>query len=137
MRLVPSIAAFWLSLIVSAALADTSATEATNLARVQKYVGAPIENFTMWTMYKWQGLGPEKLAVWTGINQAFLLTVEQPCIRLQDARGIVVTSRMSHQVNRRLDSVNFDSQHCQIGEIRPIDYKAMLKDRQNESASNH
>ena len=52
----------------------------------------------------------------------------QPCIRLQDARVIRVTSQMSHQVNRRLDYVNFGSQHCQIIEIHPIDYKAMYAD---------
>ena len=31
--------------------------------------------------------GPEKLAVLTKINEAYLLTVEQPCIHLQEARG--------------------------------------------------
>jgi hypothetical protein len=134
MRIVSSITALCLSVIAVSAIADTPATEAVNLARVEKYAGAPVEGFTMWSMYKWQGLGPEKLAVWTKINEAYLLTVEQPCIRLQDARGIRVTSQMSHQVNRRLDFVNFGSQHCQITEIRPIDYKAMYKDGENRAA---
>ena len=128
MRIMPSIAAACLSVVACAALADTPATEAANLARVQKYVGAPVENFTMWNMYKWQGLGPDNLAVWTKVNEAYLLTVGQPCIHLQDARGIIVTSHMSHQVNRRMDYVSFGSQHCQIIQIRPIDYKTMYKD---------
>ena len=116
-----------LSLIAGVALADTPKTEADNLARVEKYAGAPVENFTMWSMYKWQGLGPDKLAVWTRINEAYLLTVEQPCTHLQEAKGVIVTSQMSHQVNRRLDYVKFGSQRCQITQIRPIDYKAMTK----------
>lgn len=116
-----------LSLIAGAALADTPKTEAENLARVEKYAGAPVENFTMWSMYKWQGLGPDKLAVWTKVNEAYLLTVGQPCTHLEEARGVIVTSQMSHQVNRRMDYVNFGNQHCQITEIRPIDYKAMTK----------
>ena len=135
MRIVSSITALCLSAVTVAAIADTLATETANLARVERYVGAPVEGFTMWSMYKWQGLGPEKLAVWTKINEAYLLTVEQPCIRLQDAKAIHVTSQMSHQVNRRLDFVNFGSQHCQIVEIRPIDYKAMYKDGESGAAS--
>jgi hypothetical protein len=135
MRIFRSLTAVCLSAVAVCALADTPATEAANLARVEKYVGAPVEGFTMWNMYKWQGLGPDKLAVWTKINEAYLLTVEQPCIHLQEARGIRVTSQMSHQVNRRLDFVNFGSQHCQIIEIRPIDYKAMYKDGESGAAS--
>ena len=109
------------------ALADTPATEKANLERFQKYAGAPVENFTMWKMYKWQGLGAENVAVWTGVNDVYMLKVGLPCNRLQDAKAIVVTSKMSHQVSRRMDFVNFGSQQCQILEIRPIDYKAMIK----------
>ena len=134
MRIQPSIVAMCLSLAAVSAFADTPATEIANLARVEKYAGPPVENFTMWDMYKWQGLGPDKLAVWTRVNQAYLLTVEQPCIRLQDARGISVSSQMLHKVNRRMDFVSFGTQHCQIVEIRPIDYKAMSKDGQGSTS---
>jgi len=109
------------------ALADTPATEKANLERFLQYAGAPVENFTMWKMYKWQGLGPETVAVWTGVNDVYMLKVGLPCTRLQDAKAIVVTSKMSHQVNRRFDFVNFGTQQCQILEIRPVDYKAMIK----------
>jgi hypothetical protein len=47
MRIMPSIAAACLSVVACSALADTPATEAANLARIQKYAGAPVENFTM------------------------------------------------------------------------------------------
>jgi Family of unknown function (DUF6491) len=128
MNRILSAAVALLAAVTGSAFADTIATEATNLARFEKYAGAPVENFTMWSMYKWQGLGPDTLAVWTKVNEAYLLTVAQPCIHLEDARGIIVTSQMSHQVNRRLDYVNFASQHCQIVAIRPLDYKTMIKD---------
>jgi hypothetical protein len=114
-----------LTAVCATAFADTPATEQANLDRFQKYAGAPVENFTMWRMYKWQGLGAETVAVWTGVNDVYMLKVGLPCIRLQDARAISVTSKMSHQVNRRLDFVNFGTQQCQILEIRPVDYKAM------------
>ena len=116
-----------LSALCASVFADTPATEQANLERFQQYAGTPVENFTMWKMYKWQGLGPETVAVWTGVNDVYMLKVGLPCTRLQDARAIVVTSKMSHQVNRRMDFVNFGTQQCQILEIRPIDYKAMIK----------
>jgi len=123
----PIVLAAALTALCASAFADTPATEQANLERFQRYAGAPVENFTMWKMYKWQGLGAETVAVWTGINDVYMLKVGLPCTRLQDAKAIVVTSKMSHQVNRRMDFVNFGTQQCQILEIRPVDYKAMIK----------
>ena len=108
-----------------AALADTRATEAENLARFEQFASAPVDNFTMWKMYQFQLLGPDTVAVWSGVNDVYMLKVEQPCINLENAKAIVVTSKMQHQVNKKLDFVNFGSQRCQILEIHPIDYKAM------------
>src|SRR4051794_38233232 len=54
------------------ALADTRETEAANLARFQKYAGAPVENFTIWNMYQWQLLGPDTVAVWAGVNDVYM-----------------------------------------------------------------
>ena len=113
------------ALFGGAALADTRATEAENLARFEHYAGAPIDNFTMWNMYQFQLLGPDTVAVWSGVNDVYMLKVEQPCIDLENAKAIVVTSKMQHQVNKKIDFVNFGSQRCQIVQIRPIDYKAM------------
>jgi len=56
MRIMSSIATICLSAASVCTHADTPATEAANLTRVEKYAGAPVENFTMWSMYKWQGL---------------------------------------------------------------------------------
>ena len=109
------------------AAADTRQTEDENRARFEKYAGAPVGNFTMWQMYQWQLLGPDQLAVWTGVNDVYMLKVELPCINLENAKAVQITSKMSHQVNVKLDFVRFGSQQCQILEIRPIDYKAMVK----------
>ena len=116
--------------------ADTRQTEDENRARFEQYAGQPIDGFTMWDMYKWQLLGPDTVAVWTGVNDVYMLKVELPCINLENAKAIVVTSKMSHQVNRRIDFVNFGSQQCQILEIRPVDYRAMIKAGDSGSAAN-
>jgi len=107
--------------------ADTRAVEDKNLDRFEQFAGAPIDGFDMWQMYQWQSLGPDRLAVWSAINKVWLLKVAQPCVRLEDAKGIAVTSQMMHKVTRRLDYVEFGTQHCQIVEIRPVDYKAMVR----------
>ncbi|HZP68081.1 MAG TPA: DUF6491 family protein [Rudaea sp.] len=120
--------------VAGTAVADTRATEDKNLARYQQYAGTSVDNFPMWNMYQWQSLGPDWLAVWTAVNDVYLLKVSQPCIRLEDAKGIQVTSQMAHQVTRRLDYVNFGTQHCQIVEIRPVDYKTMLKEGRDGKA---
>jgi len=115
------------TLVAGSVCADTRATEDKNLARYEQFAGAPIDGFDMWQMYQWQNLGPDHIAVWSAVNKVWLIKVSQPCIRLEDAKGIVVTSQMMHKVTRRLDYVEFGTQHCQIVEIRPIDYKAMVR----------
>jgi hypothetical protein len=109
------------------AVADTRSTEAKNLARFEQFAGAPVESFDMWHMYQWQSLGPDRLAVWSAVNKVWLLRVSTPCIRLEDTKNIAITSQMAHQVTTRFDYVDFDAQHCQIQEIRPVDYLAMRK----------
>ena len=117
-----------LSLLPAAiAQADTRATEVKNLARFEQFAGAPVESFDMWNLYQWQSLGPDRLAVWSAVNKVWLLRVSQPCIRLEDTKAITIKSQMAHKVTARFDYVEFAAQHCQIQEIRPIDYTAMRK----------
>jgi hypothetical protein len=126
------------SIVASAAYADTRATEEKNLARFEQFAGAPVESFDMWEMYRWQSLGPDRLAVWSGVNKVWLLKVSQPCIRLEDTNAIAIKSQMQHKVTARFDFVDFAAQHCQIQEIRPVDYTAMVhageKAKQNPSS---
>ena len=107
------------------AQADTRATEQKNLTRFEQFAGAPVESFDMWSLYQWQSLGPDRLAVWSAVNDVWLLKVSQPCIRLEDTSAIKITSQMTHKVTARFDYVDFAAQHCQIQEIRPVDYGAM------------
>ena len=121
---------------LGSAYADTRAVEMKNLARYQKYAGDPVESFDVWQpIYQWQSLGPDYVAVWSAVNKVYILKVSQPCVNLENARAIAVTSQMQHKVTRRFDYVDFDRQHCQITEIRPIDYKTMLKADEKAPAS--
>jgi hypothetical protein len=117
-----------LALSIASAHADTRKTQAENLARFEKYAGAPVDQFEFWSLYKWQLVGPEKVVVWSTINDAFLVTVESPCPGLEWANSIAVTSKESHMVSTRFDFVKYDKGQCEISEIRPVDYKRMLAD---------
>lgn len=114
--------------LVASAGADTRETQQKNLERFEKYTGAPIDQFQFWTLYKWQLVGPTKVVVWSTINDAFLVTVEEPCPDLEWANTISLTSKQSHFVSRKFDFVKFGRGQCQIKEIQPIDYKQMIKD---------
>lgn len=117
-----------LALVATCAIGDTRETELKNLDRYQQYAGQPTDSFEMWELYQWQDLGPDYVAVWAAVNRVYMLKVSKPCVNLDFAKGISVTSQMMHKVTARFDYVNFASQHCQIVEIRPIDYKRMLKE---------
>ena len=120
------------ALVAPAAHAQTRATQQENLERFEKYAGAPVDEFDFWSLYKWQLVGPEKVVVWSTINDAYLITVAKPCAGLEFARGIGVTSKQRRIVSRKFDYVTFGNGRCQIAEIRPIDYRQMLKDGPDE-----
>ena len=115
-------------MLVATAHADTRETQAENLARFEKYAGAPVDQFEFWSLYKWQLVGPEKVVIWPSINQAYLVSVESPCPGLEWANNIAVTSKQSHMVSTRFDFVKYDKGQCQISRIQPIDYKQMIAD---------
>ena len=122
------------ALVAPAAIAQTRATQEKNLERFERYAGAPIDEFDFWSLYKYQLVGPEKVVVWSTVNDAYLITVEKPCAGLEFARGIGVTSKQRRVVSRKFDYVTYGNGRCQISEIRPIDYKQMLKDGPDEKA---
>ena len=115
-------------LAAGVAHADTRATQQKNLEKYTPYLQAPVDDFTFWSLYKWQLVGPEKVVVWSTLKNAYLLTVEKPCTQLEWANGIGLTSVQSHQVTRRLDSVTAGDNSCRITKIQPIDLARMNKD---------
>lgn len=132
MRIVLTAVTLAVALVASTASADTRATQQKNLERFEKYAGDPIDEFDFWSLYKWQLVGPEQVVVWSSINDAYLISVAKPCAGLEFASGIGVTSKQRRIVSRKFDYVTYGNGRCQIMEIRPIDYKQMLKDGPEE-----
>jgi hypothetical protein len=117
-----------LALLAGVAHADTREHEDEEFARYKQYAGAPIDEFPMFRMWKWQVVGPERIVIWSTINDAYLVRVEKPCVRLEWTHAVVVTQKMRQKVSKKFDYVVFGNQRCKIDEILPVDYKAMLKD---------
>ncbi|GAA0723083.1 DUF6491 family protein [Dokdonella soli] len=116
-------------LAMGTAQADTRATQQKSLDKYTPYLKAPVDGFTFWSLYKWRLVGPQKVVVWSTIKDAYLLTVEANCPKLEWAHGIGLTSQQSHQVSKRLDYVTIARDRCRIEEIRPIDTARMEEEQ--------
>lgn len=122
------------ALSAAGAWAQTPETQQRNLDRYLQFAGAPIDEFPFWSLYQWELVGPDKIVVWSTVKNAYLLTVAQPCSKLEWARAIGVTSNQRHVVGRTFDFVIADGERCKIEQIRPIDIAAMRKQAREDKA---
>ena len=121
------IASLVLGIAASGAMADTKEHQADELARFRSFAGAPVDEFRLVDIFQTQIVGDTNVVVWPTINTAYLLTVDKPCNNLSFAHGFALTQEQTMKVSKAFDFVKFDNQRCRITEIRPVDYKAMLK----------
>ncbi len=106
-------------------VSEESATE-----RYQNDAGQPVDRFTAFNITGWTALSRDKLVIWTGVNEAWLLTVWTNCQDLQFAERIRL-KRTGASVTRS-DMVLVGRDQCPISEIRPIDVRQMKADRAAE-----
>lgn len=137
-----TVQARWIALALALTLAACSgipqrATDQPVPQKYQKYLqyaGAPIDRFTYLGRYdSWVAISNTQLVVWTTFDNAYLLTVLEPCINLRFANRIALTDT-TNTVNSRLDFVIVGRERCQITEIRPVDDKKMRADAREERA---
>lgn len=135
-RVLPALAA---SLLLATTLAGCAGPgprerELARLDEFERHAGPPVDDFHFWSIDRWESLGPDAVAIWTRVNEAWLIRVRQPCTGLEFASSIAVTST-NNRVYRAFDSVLFERQRCRIAEIRPVDGKAMKAERRARDAS--
>jgi hypothetical protein len=94
------------------------------LALFERHAGPPVDKFRFWDMKRFEVLGDYTVAVWTTIDDAWLITVMAPCTGLEYANSIGLSSTQ-RQVYQRFDVVQFDDQRCRIREIRSVDGRAL------------
>jgi hypothetical protein len=115
------------------AVAQQTSSERADLARYQKYAGAPVDHVRYFQINGFQYLAPDKVAIWFGVNKLYLLTVEMPCNNLAFANGIGLTAR-NNMLYKNFDAVTFDHQRCKIVKIEPVDELKMKQDARAASA---
>lgn len=105
-----------------------------SLALYEKHAGAPVDRVrSMHRMDRWRSLGPDRLVIWTSVNKAWLFTLRAPCTGLEFTQSIRVSSSIGI-VDRRFDKIIVERDECFIEEIRPVDYRALLRDQQQSRA---
>jgi hypothetical protein len=91
------------------------------------YAGEPVKSFYMNNFDGWSSVSKDQLVVWTGLNKAYLITINGYCPDLQFANAIAVTSTGS--TVDKFEKVIVGRDRCFIKEIRPLDTKQMKEDR--------
>jgi len=114
--------------------ADTRAHEKEELARFERFAGAPVDEFKMVELFRSQVVGPENVVVWSTLRDAYLVRVQQPCRQLEWAHGLSVSQAQKWKVSRKFDSINVGTP-CRIVEIRPIDLGAMQAEGRKKDAA--
>ena len=115
-----------LVLFAGTALADTAKVMAKNLARFEHYAGKPQDAVTVFQLQGWQPLGDDHIAIWTGVNDVYLIKVAKPCVNLSWTNSVGINPHMN-QLQARFDSIHVRGMPCQIETIRKVDYRALRK----------
>ncbi|WP_430391474.1 DUF6491 family protein [Dyella sp. 20L07] len=94
-------------------------------ARQQAYVvaaGTAVNSFHYFSLWSWEPLSDDQLAVYTRSNEAWLLDLDGNCRNLQFTNHIGLTSSAS-EVSVKFDRVLTGPQDapCFIKQIRPVD----------------
>jgi len=97
------------------------------------YAGEPIRGFTSFRLQSWRPLSRNRLVLWAGVNEAYLVTIWDGCPDLQFANAIHVSSTGSQITT--FDHVGVGRDRCPISEIRPINIRQMKADRAADAAS--
>ena len=111
-----------------------SGRERAALARFEEAAGAPVPHFRLMQVSGYTALGERHLAVWTRVNQAWLLQVEGPCMRLPWTTGLGITSSLG-QVHARFDHIVVGRERCRILSIRPVDTAALREAEQRPTGT--
>ena len=101
-------------------------------AKYELYLGEPVKSFTALRHDSWQQISRTQLVLYTTINEAYMLTVDNNCPELPFAQTIGVTSTTSSITT--FDSVLVRNDRCRIMQIQPIDIKRMKADKNAREA---
>ena len=109
--------------------------DATALAEFEQFAGEPIPRFhTFRELDRWRSFDDRTLAIWVGVNRAYLIKLRDPCLDLHRQMTIRVNGDNGF-VDAQFGRIEFGNERCRIGEIREIDEKARKKARREAKGS--
>ncbi len=111
----------------TAASAQQTASERSDLARYERYAQAPVDSVHFFQIDGFQYLAPNRVAIWFGVNKLYLLTVQTPCINLAWTNGIGLTAK-NNTLYSKFDALTFRHQQCRITQIVPVNELQMKRD---------
>lgn len=104
-------------------------SDAQALARYTSYAGDRVNEFRTYGAFNsWTPVDNHHVVIHTNVNEAYLVTVFEPCIDLPFATRLGVTSRFPNSVQAGFDLLRVGRDRCRISEIRTLNYKQMRAD---------
>ena len=101
-------------------------------SQYEPYLGEPVKSFTALQKDSWKQISRTQLVLYTTINDAYMITVDNNCPELPFAQTIGVTSTTSSITT--FDSVLVRNDRCRIMQIQPIDVRRMKADKNARTA---
>ena len=117
--------------VASGCTTDYRQRDTERLALYEANAGAPVQSVSYFgSLNGWTPLGESAIALWTRPSQAYLVRFVGSCPDIEFANAIQVTSQGGRVYARFDDVVPIDgspmhSMPCRIGELRPLDMKAI------------
>jgi hypothetical protein len=95
------------------------------------YAGQPVPEFSYLHIYNWQRTSDRSLAVWTKPSQAYLLTLQGPCLPMAGETSIHIggVDNLEQRLVAGQGEVVVGSLHCRVVSIQPIDLVALKAGR--------
>jgi hypothetical protein len=124
------------ALLASCVSAPVVRSDAAERASFMAHAGKPVDQLVWLTSYqRWTPLSADQVAVWTKLNQAYLVTVVHPCANLWFARAIGFT-RTGDSTYAHVNFVKADGWTCAIKTIQPVDYRRVQQDLRRQQQAN-
>jgi hypothetical protein len=115
--------------LVTAAAANENAGAVEHSSYFAYATGEPLPEIRYSELHNWQRDSDSSIILWTRPNRAYLVTLENECWDLRNAKSIKVAGVDAFERRlRTTDELQFDGRKCPVGEIKAIDLEAMKRD---------
>ena len=115
--------------LAASAVANETANKAEEHSSYYAYAGGESLPEIRWSeLYNWELDSDSSVILWTRPSRAYLVTLENECWNLRNARTIRVAGVDAFERRlRTTDELQFDGMKCPVADIQAIDLEAMKR----------